>query len=153
VLALFDYIGQHNLVLETGHISAKEVLMVVPEARRHGVQHIVITDAMSGPINMTIPQMQEAAKDGALIKFVYAATLGPDARLTVAQYAAAIKAIGPQYCILGTDLGGSPRPFKRPMPPQGLLGFMTALHKEGISVADINMMTKTNPALMLGLKP
>ena len=153
VLALFDYIGQHNLVLETGHISAQEVLMVVPEAKKHGVQHIVITHAMAGPINMTVPQMQQAAKDGALIEFVYAATLGPDAKLTIPKYAAAIKAIGPQFCILGTDLGGSPRPFKRPMPPQGLLDFMNALHKEGISVADINIMTKTNPALALGLKP
>jgi hypothetical protein len=38
-------------------------------------------------------------------------------------------------------------------PPQGLLDFMTALRKEGISVADIDIMAKTNPALMLGLKP
>jgi hypothetical protein len=36
VLELFDYIAQHQLVLETGHISAQEELMVVPEARRHG---------------------------------------------------------------------------------------------------------------------
>jgi hypothetical protein len=153
VLALFDYIGQHNLVLETGHISAQEVLMVVPEAKKHGVQHIVITHAMAGPINMTVLQMPQAAKDGALIEFVYTATLGPDAKLTIPKYAAAIKAIGPQYCILGTDLGGSPRPFKRPMPPQGLLDFMNALHGQGISVTDINTMVKTNPALELGLKP
>jgi hypothetical protein len=30
---------------------------------------------------------------------------------------------------------------------------MEALHKEGISVADINLMVKTNPALALGLEP
>jgi hypothetical protein len=153
VLALFDYIGQKNLVLETGHISAQEVLTVVPEAKKHGVQHIVITHAMGGPINMTVPQMQQAARDGALIEFVYASTLGPDTKLTIPKYAAAIKAIGPEHCILGTDLGGSPRPFKRPMPPQGLLDFMNALHKEGISVADINIMVKRNPAIALGLKP
>jgi hypothetical protein len=37
--------------------------------------------------------------------------------------------------------------------PQVLLDFMEALHKEGISVADINLMAKTNPALALGLEP
>ena len=153
VLELFDYIGQRNLLLETGHISAAEVLMVIPEAKRHGVQHIVVTHAMAGPINMTIPQMQQAARDGAIIEFVYGATLGPGARLSVAQYAAAIKAIGARSCILGTDLGGAVRPFPRPMPPQGLLDFMNALHREGISVADINIMAKTNPALVLGLQP
>jgi hypothetical protein len=30
---------------------------------------------------------------------------------------------------------------------------MNALRREGISVADINLMTKTNPALVLGLTP
>jgi hypothetical protein len=34
--------------------------------------------------------------------------------------------------------------------PQALLDFTTALHKEGISLADINLMAKTNPALALG---
>jgi hypothetical protein len=92
VLALFDYIAQKNLVLETGHISAQEVLTVVPEAKKHGLQHIVITHAMGGPINMTVPQMQQAARDGALIEFVYASTLGPDTKLTIPKYAAAIKA-------------------------------------------------------------
>jgi hypothetical protein len=39
------------------------------------------------------------------------------------------------------------------LPPQGLLDFMNAIHAQGISVADINVMTKVNPALELGLKP
>jgi len=30
---------------------------------------------------------------------------------------------------------------------------MVALHKEGIPVADINRMAKSNPALALGLQP
>ncbi|MBV9550364.1 MAG: hypothetical protein JO256_11905 [Alphaproteobacteria bacterium] len=152
VLELFDFIGQHQLVLATGHISAQEVLMVIPEARRHGVEHIVVTHAMSGPTSMTVPQMQQAARDGALIEFVYGATLGPGARLSVRQYAEAIRAIGARNCILSTDLGGTPRPFARPLPPQGMLDFMNALHREGLSVADINMMAKTNPAMLLGLK-
>jgi predicted metal-dependent phosphotriesterase family hydrolase len=39
------------------------------------------------------------------------------------------------------------------MPAQGLLDFMNALHSHGISVADINLMAKTNPARVLGLEP
>jgi len=37
--------------------------------------------------------------------------------------------------------------------PEALLDFMEALHKEGISVVDINLMAKTNPALALGFEP
>jgi hypothetical protein len=39
------------------------------------------------------------------------------------------------------------------MPPQGMLDFMNALRREGISVADINLMAKTNPARLLNLAP
>ena len=70
----------------------------------------------------------------------------------MAQYTAAIRAIGARNCIISIDLGGTTRNFPRPLPPQGLLDFMNALHKEGIPVADINIMAKTNPAIVLGLK-
>lgn len=157
VLELIDYIAAHpQLVLETGHVSAAEALLVVHEAHARGVQHIVVTHAMNAPVSMTIPQMQQAARDGAFIEFVYGATLPRNSPLTVPIFSEAIRAIGAKSCILATDLGGRPSQPPdppRPMPPQGLLEFMRKLHQEGISVADINLMAKTNPALALSLDP
>ncbi len=156
VLELIDFIAQHHdLVLETGHLSAEEGDLVVHEAHQRGVTHIVVTHAMSAPIRMTIPQMQAAARDGAFIEFVYGATLGTNPVVSISEYANAIRAVGAKSCIVATDFGAVQKPPEpqRPLEPQGLLDFMTALHKEGISVADINLMTKTNPALALGLQP
>ena len=156
VLQLIDFIAQHHdLVLETGHISGEEGDLVVHEARQRGVTHVVVTHAMAASVRMTIPQMQAAAQDGALIEFVYGATLGTNPVVSISDYAKAIRAIGPKSCIVATDFGSVQKPPEpqRPLEPQGLLDFMKALHKEGISVADINLMTKTNPALALGLKP
>jgi hypothetical protein len=39
------------------------------------------------------------------------------------------------------------------MPTAGMLEFMQKLHALGLSVADINIMAKTNPAKVLGLQP
>jgi len=156
VLELIDFIAQHHdLVLETGHVSAEEGDMVVHEAHQRGVTHIVVTHAMAAPIRMTIPQMQAAARDGAFIEFVYGATLGTNPVVSIGDYADAIRAVGPKSCILATDFGAVQKPPEpqRTLEPQGLLDFMAAMHKEGISVADINLMTKTNPALALGLRP
>jgi hypothetical protein len=156
VLELIDFIAQHHdLVLETGHVSAEEGDLVVHEAHQRGVTHIVVTHAMATPIRMTIPQMQAAARDGAFIEFVYGATLGTNPVASISEYANAIRSVGAKSCILATDFGAVQKPPEpqRPLEPQGLLDFMTALHKEGISVADINLMTKTNPALALGLQP
>ncbi len=154
VLELIDFIAQHHdLVFETGHISAEEVLLVTHEAHQRGVTHVVVTHAMYYLENMTIPQMQQAARDGAYLEFdADGPMVGPQPRHTMADYAEAIRQVGPQSCILATNFGAIRKP-PVPLHPQGLLDFMEALHKEGISVADINLMAKTNPALALGLKP
>ena len=153
VLGLIDYVAQHHeIVLETGHISAEEALMVVHEAHQRGVTHIVVTNPMGPIVNMTIPQMQQAAADGAYLELMYAAVVGPEPEHTISEYAETIRKVGPRFCILGTDLGGVGEGTPHSLHPQGLLDFMESLRKQGISTADINLMVKTNPALALGLK-
>jgi hypothetical protein len=149
---VIDLVAKYQLTLETGHSSAQDGLLIVHEARQKGVQHVVVTHAMASPILMTIPQMQQAAREGAYIEFVYGATLPPDnganAVVPMSDYAKAIRAVGPQSCILSSDLGQP----KRPLHPDGLVMFFEALRKEGISQADIDLMSKTNPARALGLQ-
>jgi hypothetical protein len=145
-------VARHQLTLETGHSSAEDGLLIVHAARQAGVQHVVVTHAMSDPVHMTIAQMQQAAREGAYIEFVYGATLPPNngapAALTVSDYAKAIRAVGPASCILSSDLGQPGRPLH----PDGLAQFFQSLRKEGIVQADIDMMSKTNPARALGLQ-
>jgi hypothetical protein len=154
VVELIDFIAQHpELVLETGHISAEEVLLVTREAKLKGVKHVVVTHAMYYVENMSIAQMKQAAADGAYLEFCADGPfVGPQPRHTLAEYAEAIRQIGPAHVILSTNYGTVRNP-PDPLHPQGMLNFMNALHKEGLSVADINLMAKTNPALALGLKP
>jgi hypothetical protein len=153
VLKLLDYIAtRKQLALETGHISAEEALMVIKEARARGIEHIVCTHGMTGPTNLSVAQAHEAAKMGAYIEMVYGAVLDSKGKTTLEQYAGWIKAVGPAHVILSSDLGGA-RPYPRPMPTAGMLEYMQGLHKLGISVADINTMAKTNPAIVLGLQP
>jgi hypothetical protein len=156
VLELIDFIAQHHqLVFETGHVSPEEGLLAVHEAHQRGVKHIVVTHAMAASVEMSIPQMKAAAQDGAFIEFVYGATQGVNPVVTISDYAKAIREIGAKSCILATDYGAvqAPPAPPRALEPDGLLEFMQAMHKEGISVDDINLMVKTNPALVFELKP
>jgi hypothetical protein len=147
VLELIALCKQDQLTLETGHSSAEEGLMVVHEAQRIGVQHVIVTHAMSTPVRMSIPQMQEAAKTGAYIEFVYSSLLAPQ-NLALADYVKAIRAIGPASCILSSDLGQP----ENELHPDGLLKFFEMLRNAGISQSDIDLMAKTNPAHALGLR-
>ena len=144
--------AKDNLTLETGHSSAEEGLLIVQEAQRQGVKHVVVTHAMAAPVRMNIPQMQEAAKTGAYIEFVYNATLAPITSsndvVSMDDYVKAIREVGPASCILATDLGQ----VGHPIHTDGMAAFLAALRKDGFSQADLDLMSKTNPARALGLE-
>jgi hypothetical protein len=91
-------VARHNLTLETGHSSPEECLMIVREAKRQGVQRIVITHALTVPVRMSLEQIREAAGLGAYIELVYG-------RMNAAEYGRTTRALGPASFILSTDLG------------------------------------------------
>ena len=152
MLELIAWIGtQPGLVLETGHATPQEGLAIIREAKARGIKHIVVTHAPD--LGWTVEQMREAGAQGAYLEFVYHSTLGSGQAEKLKSYASMIRAVGPRHCIMATDLGDVPPGTNYPLEPQGFLEFMQAMHKEGIPVADINLMSKTNPALALGLNP
>ena len=114
------------------------------------MKHIVVTHAPD--MGWTVEQMREAGAQGAYLEFVYSSTLGDGQAAKLKRYAQMIRAVGAQHVIMATDLGGVPPGTDPPLQPQGFLDYMRAMHREGLAVADINRMTKTNPALALGLK-
>ena len=108
---------------------------------------MVVTHAMLPPVGMNVRQMQQAAAEGAYLEFVYNALIGPHKAFDLPEYAAAIRAVGPAHCILSSDLGQAGNPLH----PDGLAAFYAGLRKQGFTVAEIDLMAKTNPARALGL--
>jgi hypothetical protein len=147
VRQVIGLIAKHGLVLATGHSSPQEVLLLLQEARRQGVQRMVVTHAMNAPVQMTVPQMQEAAKLGAYIEFVGGSLATSDADARVSRFADAIRAIGPASCIVSSDLG---QPGNA-LPVDGFGQFLSALRTKGLSSAEVNRLSKENPARLLGL--
>ena len=148
VKEVIGLIAKHQLTLATGHSTPAEVLMLIREARAQGVQRIVVTHAMLAPVQMSIAQMREAVQLGAKLEFVYNALIGPNKMFEIGQYAEAIRQVGVNACILSSDLGQAGNPLH----PDGLLAFFVALRGEGFSAAEIETMSKRNPAKLLGLE-
>jgi len=147
VKQVIGVIAKHNLVLATGHVSPDEGLMLVREGKRQGVQHMVVTHAMNPPVLMDLPRMQAATKEGAFIEFVAGSLTTPDAGARMDRYAQAIRAIGPEFCILSSDLGQR----GNALPPDGFAAFFAALRSRGLSEPEVDRMSKQNPAKLLGL--
>ncbi|HEY6360226.1 MAG TPA: DUF6282 family protein [Vicinamibacterales bacterium] len=140
-------IAKHGLILATGHSAAEEGLMLLREGRRQGVQKMVVTHAINPPIQMTVSQMQEAAKLGAFIEFVGGSLATPEARERMDRFADAIKKVGAEYCILSSDLG---QPGNA-LPADGFAAFLAAMRARGLTEQQVDRMSKQNPAQLLGL--
>jgi len=141
VKQVIGVIARRTLTLETGHSTPEECLMLIREARKQGVERIVVTHALTTPVRMSIAQMKEAAAMGAYLELVYG-------RMNLAEYVRAIREVGPEHFILSTDLGQA----NNPLHPDGFVAYLAALKKEGFSDADLGRMSKTNPARALGLQ-
>lgn len=146
--AVIAMIAKYDLVMATGHNSGEENLMLIREARKQGVTHIVVTHPMITPIHMTVSQMQEAARLGAYLEFVYNGLIGPSKEFDFADYAKAIRAIGVEHCILSSDMGQ----VGNPLHPDGLQLFFDGLKGQGFSRGEIDQMSKVNPARLLSLQ-
>ena len=119
--------------------------MLIREARDLGIERMVMTHAMR--CNATPAQMKEAANLGAYLEFVYNQLLGRNRAHDIKDYAAAIRAVGPEHCILSGDLGQPDNPLH----PDGLEAFLRGMREQGFTEAQIDQMARKNPAALLGL--
>ena len=151
-------IARENLVLATGHVHAAEVVAVVKRARELGVKNILITHGLTNIPGLSIEQAKQVAQMGAYIEYCYLQALaGPDAqhawlrhwnKVSLKDVAGVVREIGARSLVLSTDLGQHANMTH----PDGMEDMITGLLKEGVSQADLDLMTKTNPARLLGLE-
>jgi predicted metal-dependent TIM-barrel fold hydrolase len=91
-------------------------------------------------------KMKQMVEMGAFIEHIALTYLKKDA--TIEQFVKAIKELGADHTIIASDLGQG----YNPVPTEGLTDFIHALVKNGVSKQEIDIMTKKNPARLLGLE-
>ncbi|WP_281690040.1 DUF6282 family protein [Pseudonocardia thermophila] len=148
---IFSLISEHDAILATGHVSADEHYAVVKEFAGRG--KVLVTHAgeeIAGP-KLTRQQAVELADLGATIEFTALCctdALGFKGK-SAAELSTWIAAVGPERCVLSSDLG-----FLKgvPAPVSGLHNFLERLWKEGVSEVDLSLMASRTPARLLGLE-
>lgn len=153
-MQVLNIIARDSLVLATGHLSSKEIMLLVPEAKKSGVNKILITHAMAVAPGLSLSQMKQLVKWGAIFELTYLSALpdknaaGKTTNVTMEAMVNAIKQIGASHFILSSDLGQ----VGNPLPPVGLKIFVNNFLRIGISADEIKLMIKTNPAELLEIK-
>ena len=146
--AVIAAVAKHGLILGSGNVSAEETLMVFREGQRLGIKGMIATHGMAAPTFLTIEQAREAAKMGAFIEIVGGNLAGKDAQMKIDRFAEQIRGIGPASVIMASDLGQK----ANALPPEGFAVFIDAMRKKGFTDQELDLMTRKNPAALLGLK-
>lgn len=155
---IFRIIAEQDLVMQTGHSSPEESLILIRSAKAAGVTKIVVTHAMAGRTPMNIEQMKEAAALGAKLECVWMTNLmGPNSHLesfhdwpmvSTDDYAEAMREVGPEHFILSSDFGQ----YLNPLPTDGMKAFVLELRDRGFSDKEIRLMGSENAAWLLGME-
>ena len=163
VQEVLKVMAKYDLGLSTGHVSPEEVLMLIRAAKAAGVNKIYVQHPNHGGLVMSMAQMKEAVRLGALIEIVLSGeglTGGPLGGGSAVinrenpvqdfgpQKLADIRELGPENVVLTSDLGQPGRVSHA----DAFQIALTVLAKAGFSQAEIDIMTKQNPARFLGLK-
>ncbi|WP_201004024.1 DUF6282 family protein [Paenibacillus glycanilyticus] len=146
---IFKLIASHNAILATGHLSKYEIFRVVEEARKHGVQKIVVTHPEFNMIRLSLEEQRDLASNyGVYHERTYAQPIGGGRyKSNLPDNLTAIEALGPQSTIVSTDSGQ----IENPPWKDSIREYITYLHNHGITTDALDLMTNFNPARLLDL--
>ncbi len=139
-----------DLVLATGHNSWGEVKLMVKEAVKEGVKHIIITHPLLDSVEMTNAEITEVVGMGPEIYAEFTAgSFGTSTASEAAKktYAEGIRAAGVEHAFVSTDTGQLNSMFQ----PDALAGAAKVLRANGFTEHELDLLFKINPAKILGL--
>ena len=138
-----------DLILATGHNSPEEDFLLIKEAVRAGVKHIIITHPRLDVVDMEPEKIKEAVSLGPEIYAEFTSQFGfPNASPEmIDDYVKSIRAAGVEHAFVSSDTGQLGSPFQ----PDALAWAAQALRKHGFTERELDLLFKINPAKILGI--
>ena len=137
-----------DICLSTGHLSPREIVVLVREAKKVGVRKILVTHPDVSLSGLSVNDQKALAAEGALLEKDLIAMMPAWQSISLDGMVRSIREVGPRHCVLGTDFGQ----LHHPAPAEGLRMFIQMLLEHGITAEEVHIMVAINPARLLGLE-
>jgi hypothetical protein len=138
-----ELIRKYDMILATGHLGRREILALVQAAREMNLRKVVVTHAEFPSQNLSAAEQVELAGLGAIIEHCF--TTMHTGKAPWEEVLHSIRAVGPERCVLSTDLGQTVNP---PV-AEGFAMFAQTLLDAGFHTEQIRRMAVANPAELL----
>ena len=133
--------------LGTGHLSIAEIAALVGRAKELKIR-VLVNSVSTDIIDMPISIQKELADDNVFMEHDYAVLTDIVHKKTpIESVVEQIRAVGAGRCVIATDAGQ----VQIPNLIDGLKDFVRRLLENGISEKELDLMTRKNPRILLGI--
>lgn len=147
--AVMRLVRDYDVALATSHISPYDIFKVVEKARAVGVKKLIISHPESRLVGLTWEEQKRLVRDyDVMLERCYAQPIGGGVyKKNLEDTYRAFCEIGSSNMIIATDAGQTQNPYWYESYEESV----RYMAERGVSGRDLEQMTKTNPAKMLGI--
>jgi hypothetical protein len=146
IVDLIHHVADRDVALFFGHAAPAEALALAEEVARIGFRKAVIDHPRSPVIGLKVAEMRQVAAAGVWLNWTYD-ELSPLLGVDPQDMVAAIRAVGPERCLLSSDAGD-------PLLPHGVESMrllLATMEGYGLPRAAVRQMAVDNPGHIMGL--
>ena len=147
VKTIVQLIKENDVTLGTGHLARDEIFELGKFCQKEGFDRLLITHPYFNPPNLNVEDQALLAKMGALIELCGGNLYPIPGTAKLSDYLNTISRVDVESLVISSD-AGQPR---KSMPAEVLRVFTQCLMEKGVTQEQIDIMTKRNPARLLGL--
>lgn len=147
IYEVLEIVAEHDAILGTAHLSPAEIVMLVPAARAAGIERVVVTHPFYKVPGLDLDTLSGLVRQGAIAEFEYCGLSPMWTTATLDAVVHAINILGAANCTLVSDAGQR----HNPIAPEALRIFAQSIFERGVSLDNIDVMIKKNPAQLLDL--
>ena len=154
---ILELIAEHDVVLNTGHLSGEEAVRLIESAKLRGINRILVPSAHYEPEIVKEISNQNCYAEFSFFCISKATEVGlthideekhKAQPVKIEKMKELIKSAGINNTILSSDCGVS----ILPIPVEGFAKFLLTIKKQGFSEKEIKIMSSINPSILFKIK-
>ena len=147
IKTIVQLLKENDVILGTGHIARDEIFVLAEFCKQEGFNYLLVTHPYFNPPNLNTEDQALLTQMGANIELCGGNLYPIPGTANLSDYLRTISKMDVKDLVISSD-AGQPR---KSMPAEVLRVFTQCLMEKGITQEQIDIMTKRNPARLLGL--